>query len=97
MGKKLVSRMIGNNQFNSTYDYGPLNRVPRFKGTHPAVMKEWISKFNWQHQLRNTGRLPANRPRAKHAKLKYRIISFIEKHLFFGARLGEFKNYVKVK
>ena len=89
--------MIRNNQFNATYDYGPMNHVPVFKGTHPAVMKEWIDNFNWHDQLRDTGRISANRPRSKHNRLKYRIISFIEKYLLFGLRLGEFKNYILIK
>jgi hypothetical protein len=96
-GKNKVAQMILNNQFRNTYDYGPMNRVPVFKGTHPAVMKEWIDKFNWQDQLRDTGRISANRPRSKHNRLKYRIISFIEKYLLFGRRLGEFKNYILIK
>jgi hypothetical protein len=97
MGREKVSIMIRNNQFNRIYDYGPLNRLPEFKGTHPAVMNDWIAKFNWQDQLRETGGISRNRPQAKHNKLKYRIIAFIEKYLLFGRRLGEFKNYIKIR
>ena len=96
-GRNKVTQMIRNNQFNDFYDYGPLNRVPVFEGTHPSVMKEWMAKFNWQDQLRYSGRISTNRPRSKHNRLKYRIISFIEKHLLFGMRLGEFKNYIRLK
>ena len=96
-GKNKVAQMIQDNKFNDFYDYGPLNRVPVFKGTHPAVMKERMAQFNWQDQLRYSGRISTNRPRPKHNKLKYRIISFIEKWFLFGLRLGEFKNYIQVK
>ncbi len=96
-GRAKVAQMTRDNQFAEIYDYGPLNRVPAFKGTHPSVMKEWISMFDWQDQLRYTGRISQNRPRSKHNKLKYRIISFVEKYLLFGIRLGEFRNYVQVK
>ena len=33
------------------FDYGPLDRIPIFKGTHPAVMKEWIGKMDWKEHL----------------------------------------------
>lgn len=89
--------MISKKGFGEFYDYGPLKRVPLFKGTHPAVMKEWMDGFDWQEQLRDSGPTSFNMPRSKHNKLKYRIISCIEKHLLFGARLGEFKNYIPVK
>lgn len=95
-GQEFVREMIKHNQFNDYYDYGPLNRLPVFKGTHPAVMKEWIAEFNWQDQLRYRGRIPQNRPQSKHNLLKYRIISFIEKRILFGSRLGEFKNYIRI-
>lgn len=95
-GKKVIEEKIRNNQFGNIYDYGPMNRVPYFKGTHPSAMKEWIEKFDWQDQLRAKGKLPMNLPRAKHNRLKYRIISFIEKNLLFGLRLGEFKNYIRI-
>ncbi len=96
-GKARVEEMSREGQFNAIYDYGPLNRVPVFKGTHPAVMKEWIARFNWQDSLRSSGRLSRNRPRAKHNMLKYRILSFIEKNVLMGRRLGEFRNYILVK
>jgi hypothetical protein len=96
-GSKWVAEMISTNQFGNFYDYGPLNRVPNFKGTHPAVMKEWMADFNWQDQLRFSGPLSLNRPRSKHNRLKYRIISFLEKYFLFGARLGEFRNFILLK
>ncbi len=96
-GKYKVEQMIRDQQFSKKFDYGPLNRVPVFRGTHPAVMAEWMAKFNWQGQLRCSGRISANRPRAKHDRLKYRIISFLEKYLLFGLRLGEFKNYIRIR
>ena len=95
-GRIRVEEMIKNKEFNMSYDYGPLNSVPVFKESHPAVMNEWIAKFDWQNQLRQSGRISINKPRSKHNRLKYRIISFIEKNLLFGMRLGEFRNYIRV-
>ncbi len=61
-GKETVETMIRKKQFNGSYDYGPLARLPVFKDGHPAVMNEWISKFNWKNQLRKEGPLSANLP-----------------------------------
>jgi hypothetical protein len=96
-GKAWVEEMIRRKQFNGSYDYGPLDRLPVFRDTHPEVMAEWIGKFNWRDDLRYYGPLSANLPRAKHDLLKYRFISFLENNLFGGRRLGEFKNYILVK
>jgi len=96
-GKEKVEEMIRKKQFNGSYDYGPLNRLPVFKDTHPEVMADWIDKFDWKDELRYDGPLSTNRPRAKHDLLKYRFISFLENNLLAGRRLGEFKNYIVVK
>jgi hypothetical protein len=96
-GKATVETMIRKKQFNGSYDYGPLGRLPVFRDGHPAVMKDWISKFNWKGQLREDGPISDNLPRAKHDLLKYRVISYLENNVLGGMRLGEFKNYVLEK
>lgn len=77
-----------------TFDYGPLNLAATFKGTHPAVMQEWIQKFNWSDQLYEKGKIPTNRPRFKHEKMKYRLLTFIEQKLLRGKTIGGFRNYI---
>ncbi len=76
------------------HDYGPMNRYSKFLGTHPAVMQEWIAQFNWGHLL-NYSTIEKNpeREKAKHDKPKYRILSFLEKHLNGGKQIGGFKNF----
>ncbi len=96
-GRKKVAEMIRKHQFDKHFDYGPLKRLPVFRGTHPAVMQEWIASFDRADQLRSGGRISRNKPLSKHDKLKYRVVSFIEKWFLFGRRLGEFKNYILVK
>lgn len=96
-GAKKVQVMVDQKLFEGHFDYGPLGRLPRFEDTHPAVMKDWIDRFDWKEQLREKGPLSTNRIRNKHDKLKYRVVSWIEKNLLFGARLGEFRNYKLVK
>ena len=64
-----------------------------FSETHPEVMKDWISKFNWKDLLDYTGNNFPDRDLYKHEKLKYRIVSWLEQNIFNGAELGGFKNY----
>jgi len=97
-GKASVEKQVKEHVFDKMFDYGNLNKINTFKGAHPAVMKEWIQDFNWKDQLRYKGPAKSlNAFRNKHDKPKYRIISWIEKNLLFGRRLGEFRNYVLVK
>ncbi len=63
------------------FDYGDLNKIPLFEGTHPAVMRDWIARFDWGDQL-NYGRPTSARHR--HDRLKYRILTEIEQRLFGG-------------
>jgi hypothetical protein len=97
-GVKVVNTMEKDEMFKGSFDYGNLNKIPEYKGTHPAVMREYIEKFNWGDQLRYTGvRRSLNRLRSKHDKTKYIIISWIEKYMLFGARLGEPRNWILVR
>lgn len=97
-GKKSVEKMEREHKFDKLFDYGNLSKLKRFEGSHPRVMKEWIDGFNWKDQLRFTGPKKSTNPiQIKHDKPRYRIISWIEKNLLGGKRLGEFKNYILVK
>ncbi len=75
------------------FDYGPLNKVPVFKGTQPKIMSDKISKIDWGSKLQYTGKPDANRDLRKHEKLKYRVKSWIELNLIGGREIGGFKNY----
>ena len=79
------------------YDYGPLNKLTRFDGTHPAVMRDWIKKFDWKNQLQYKGKRNKNRPILKHEKLKYRTLSWIENTFLSSNPIGGFKNYILLK
>ena len=94
-GKERVAEIY--DQQADEFDYGPLDMATLFKGTHPKVMQELISQFNWQNKLHRNGPIPDNRPKFKHEKPKYRVISFIEKNLLGGMRLGGFKNHKLLK
>lgn len=75
------------------YDYGPLDRIPLFKGTHPEVMKSWIEDFDWSNQLQYSGKPDRNRKPYKHEKWKYRLVSWMENYLNGGKGLFAFKNF----
>lgn len=75
------------------FDYGPLNRLERFQGTHPAVMLERIEKMNWKDALQHGGRPDPRRKKHKHEQLRYRLLTWCEKRLFGGRRLFSFENY----
>jgi len=79
------------------FDYGPLNLLGKFEGTHPQVMEEMISKFNWQDKLQFTGTPNKYREPHKHETLKYRFVSWIEKTFLGGKNIGGFKNYLLKK
>lgn len=96
-GRREVEEQVASHQFDHGFDFGNLTKLTTFKGTHPAVMEQWITGFNWKSQLRFSGPARSLNPiRSKHDKLKYRLISWIEKKLLGGMRLGEFKNYILI-
>ncbi|MBW6515965.1 MAG: hypothetical protein K0B81_05015 [Candidatus Cloacimonetes bacterium] len=79
------------------FDYGPLDRLAFFKDTHPEVMKEMISRMNWQDRLQYQGKPNRYRALHKHETFKYRFLSLIEKIFNRGKQIGYFKNFVLIK
>jgi hypothetical protein len=79
------------------FDYGNMSRIPKFNGSHPEVMKSFISNYNWENSLRYSGPNPSTRDLFKHERMKYRIISWIENNLLCGRELGGFHNYSLIR
>ena len=87
-------------QEKAEFDFGDLSLLTEFKGTHPAVMEDRITLFNWSHELerqqdqlamaRKNGKLIR---RHKHERMKYRILTFIEQNLLGGRQIFTFRNY----
>jgi len=97
-GKESVAAMEAARHFDRVFDYGNLSRLSTYEGTHPQVMRPWIAGFDWKEQLRFSGPAKSLNPiRPKHDRIRYRVISWIEKYLLGGRRLGQFKNYVLLK
>lgn len=76
-------------------DYGPMDKVPLFTGTHPKVMELKIKKMDWDHLLQKTGPIDKTRPINKHEKFRYKLTTFFEKLL--GREIGGFNNYKIIK
>ncbi len=79
------------------FDYGPMDKVALYKGTHPAVMREMIAALNWREHLKASGKPDKTREPHKHERLRVRWLSWIEKHLNGGRQLGTFHNYKLLK
>jgi hypothetical protein len=76
------------------FDYGPLNLLKKFEGTHPHVMQERIEKMDWNDKLQYSGKPNPYRAKHKHERLKYRFLSWIEKVFNNGEQIGGFRNYI---
>lgn len=79
------------------FDYGPLDRLAVFQGMHPQVMQERIAQMDWKDKLQYSGRPNRFREPHKHERMKYRLLSFFERHLLGGRQIGGFKNYILLK
>jgi hypothetical protein len=79
------------------FDYGPLSLLGKFDETHPKVMEEMISQFNWKDKLQYSGTPNKYREPHKHETIKYRLLSWIEKTFYGGKNIGGFKNYILKK
>ncbi|MDX5326860.1 MAG: hypothetical protein LPK80_11445 [Bacteroidota bacterium] len=91
-GKERSDQMIKKDP--DAFDYGPLDRFPRFKGTHPSVMKDWVDQFDWEDELYYQGKFPKRVNTPKHEKRKVRILTWIEQNILKGKQIGEFKNFI---
>lgn len=81
----------------SEFDYGPLNRIAVYKGTHPKVMQQLIKEHNWKDKLQYSGKVNPNRELHKHEKLQYRVITILEKLFYGGKQMFGFRNYDLLK
>lgn len=68
------------------FDYSNIDLLETYKGTHPSIYKERISKANWKFTYDSS--------KVK-ISLKNKFLYFIEK--IFGWRVGENRNYILLK
>jgi len=82
---------------SDSFNYGPIGCLEEFLNTHPEVMKDWISKFNWASKLDYSSKYILNREKMKHEKLHYRILNKIEKYFTKGRHLFAYSNWNIIK
>ncbi len=97
MGKKKVSELYKKSRKALEFDYGNMNLFKKFKGTHPKVMENFISQFNWGDKLHFEKDYKPQRFKLKHEKIKNRILTFIEQKLLGGKQLFAYSNWIKLK
>ena len=73
------------------WDYGPLENIPLFRGTHPAVMQKRIQNKDWKAEDYTD---PKNPPDHEHLRLWCRFHSFLER--LIGRKIGGYSNWVLV-
>jgi hypothetical protein len=71
-----------------TYRYGRLRGLRRFRGTHPAVMRERVRQQDWTVQ-------PTPPVGHKHDRFGIQLLTWLENYVL-GVRIGERRNYVLV-
>jgi len=72
------------------FDYGRLEHLRHFRGTHPAVMREWIGRKDWRaEQFRRPG------TRHEHDQIGTRLWTWIEDTIL-RTQLGVYRNYRKI-
>lgn len=65
-----------------SFDYGVVDSLQHYHGSHPSIMAERINRINWKFEVD---------PTKKNFGLKAAFLYWFEKT--FGIRLGEYKNY----
>jgi hypothetical protein len=62
------------------FDYGPLGRLPTYRGTHPSVMAERIAAMDWTDMLREEDAPGVRRAyRHKDERAKYRLLTALRR------------------
>lgn len=79
-----------NTRYRGCINYGDLDQLPRFEGTHPAVMKDWIARFNWGDQM--NGHCDCDHS-FRHDTWRVKLLTFIERHVLNGKRIFGSGNY----
>lgn len=93
MARRLYNPETGQMETAEYYDYGNMDKFPvmPFRGTHPAVMKDFIASNQWPQYLRHEG------PRCQ-VKPKHLLLSYIEQHILGShARIFGFNNFQRIK
>ena len=75
------------------FDYGALGKLDRFEKSHPKIMQAFIKCLDWQQQLNYSSKANLKRPKLKHERWKYRLLTFLEKFFNKGADFWGYSNW----
>jgi hypothetical protein len=78
-GEAKTKEMFANQ--SDLFDYGPLNKLTKYKDTYPEVLKQRIESMDWKHLLKFGGKPTTLHD---HDKFKNLFLTFIEKYFFGG-------------
>lgn len=84
--RSLYSSIANEPKEEIEFDYSNVDTVTLFEGTHPAVVKEMISKENWSFER--------DIKKKNFKNLKHRVLYFLSQN--FGWRPFEYRNYKKI-
>jgi len=92
-GKEAVEGRF--DHIGGSFDYRPLDALPRFTESHPEVMQKWIERFDRADEP--TGEPDPRRKLHKHERFKYQFLTFLDKHVAPLRGIGEYKNWTLLK
>ena len=75
------------------FDYGALGRIPKFKGSHPKLMADFITQMDWKDKLNYSKKGNLSRDKMKHESAKYRFITFFENLVNGGKDFMGYSNW----
>ncbi len=84
--KETVESNTEPGKMNMQFDYSNIDSVTLFEGTHPAVMKELVSKEDWKFDI--------DIKKKNFKNIKHRLLYFLSQH--FGWRPFEYSNYKRI-
>lgn len=83
-------------ELQDAFEYGNMSQIPIYKGTHPAMMKDWITQHQWPEYLQFAQAKTLERPRMKHEKWRYKFMTWIEHTFMNGKPLFGYRNWIKI-
>jgi hypothetical protein len=94
-GEKSVAELYSRKA--EVFDYGNMNLLHKFNGTHPKVMEGFIEKFDWSDDLHfEKDYKPTNRALLRHEKGNNKLTTFIANTLFNKRPFFGYKNWISV-
>lgn len=73
------------------FSYGDLDALPRFEGSHPSVMKQWIEKSKWVNDGNPSPKY------LRHNKKKAKAMTWIETRFLGGRKVFTNHNFNLIK